>query len=63
MSISQLNKKVLSLEEARQILGISRSLIYKLAKNGEIPVLKLGSRVLIRVETVERILTEPPSER
>lgn len=39
--------QTLTITKAAEILGISRGLAYKLAKDGELPVLKLGNRMVI----------------
>ena len=35
--------------EAANALGVSRTTIYKLAKDGSLPTIKLGSRVLVPI--------------
>lgn len=40
-------KPALSVPEAAQVLGISRSLAFKLANSGEIPARRLGAKRLI----------------
>ena len=47
---------VLSVPEAASLLGISRRLAYELAARGELPVLRLGGRVLILRRPLERLL-------
>ena len=47
---------VLSVPEAAGLLGISRRLAYELAARGELPVLRLGGRVLILRRPLERLL-------
>ena len=37
----------LSVEEAAQLLGISRALAYELVASGEIPSLRLGRRIVV----------------
>ena len=37
----------LSVEQAAQMLGISRGLGYELARTGRIPVLRLGKRLVV----------------
>lgn len=37
----------LSVEEAAQVLGISRAHAYELAQQGEIPTLRLGRRIVV----------------
>lgn len=36
-----------SIDEAARIIGVSKSFMYKLARNNEVPVLKLGKRLVI----------------
>lgn len=36
-----------SIEEAAKLIGVSKSFMYKLARNREVPVLKLGKRLVI----------------
>lgn len=36
-----------SIEEAAKLIGVSKSFMYKLARNQEVPVLKLGKRLVI----------------
>lgn len=50
-------RKSYSLEEARQVLGISRSLVYKLAHNGTLPTVRLGERrLVVPVWAIDNIL-------
>ena len=37
----------LSVEEAAQLLGISRSLAYEAARDGALPVIRVGRRLLV----------------
>ncbi|WP_052665334.1 helix-turn-helix domain-containing protein [Nitriliruptor alkaliphilus] len=37
----------ISVEEAGQILGVSRRSAYRAAENGELPTLRLGRRLLV----------------
>jgi excisionase family DNA binding protein len=45
-----------SIKEAAQKLGISKGLAYEQAKQGKLPVLKLGKRLLIPKAAFERWL-------
>ncbi len=47
---------VISVPEAADMLGISRRLAYELAARDELPVLRLGGRVLILLRPLERLL-------
>lgn len=45
-----MEKLVYSIQEAADLLGISRSYAYELARNGTIPVLQLGKKRVIPKE-------------
>jgi len=49
----------LSVEEAAKLLGIGRNLAYDRVKTGEIPVLKIGRRLLVPRSALEKLLAEP----
>lgn len=52
-----IEKKTLSLPEFAKVMGISRSLAYILAKEGKLPVIKLGAkRVVVPKAAVEKML-------
>lgn len=38
---------VMSVEQAAKLLGISRNLAYEAARRGELPVIKVGRRLLV----------------
>ena len=38
-----------SVDEAAQVLGIGRGVAYKAARNGELPVLQFGARLVVPV--------------
>ncbi len=56
------DRAVLSVAEAAQVLGISRSHAYELVARGELPSLRLGRRVLIPSMALERIVAPKPGE-
>ncbi|MDP9441136.1 MAG: helix-turn-helix domain-containing protein [Actinomycetota bacterium] len=43
----------LSVEEAANVLGISRALAYELVRRGELPRLRLGRRVVVPRKALE----------
>ena len=45
-----------SIPETARMLGISRGLAYELARSGQIPVLRLGKRLLVPKIALERML-------
>lgn len=49
----------LSIPETARMLGISRGLAYELARSGQIPVLRLGKRLLVPKIALERLLSQP----
>ena len=48
----------LSVPEAAKILGISRGLAYELARSGQLPVVRLGRRLLVPKVALERMLAQ-----
>ena len=53
----------LTIKETATLLGIGRQLAYDKAKTGEIPVLKIGKRLLVPRQALERLLQEPSTVR
>jgi excisionase family DNA binding protein len=49
----------LTIEETAKLLGIGRQLAYDRAKTGEIPVIKVGRRLLVPRRALEKLLEEP----
>ena len=49
----------LTIEEAAKVLGIGRQLAYDRVKTGEIPVIKIGRRLLVPKKALEKLLEEP----
>ena len=49
-------KLTLTIREAADQLGISRNLAYRLAKEGELPVIKLGKRLLVSKSRLMNLL-------
>jgi excisionase family DNA binding protein len=45
-----------SLSEARQILGISRTSIYRLIERGDLAVVELGGRRLVEPEALRKLI-------
>jgi excisionase family DNA binding protein len=46
----------MTVEEASEALGISRSLAYELVRQGEIPSLRLGRRIVVPVRALENLV-------
>lgn len=48
-----------TVEQAARILGISRGLAYQMAREGRIPTLRFGKRIVVPRKAIERLLQEP----
>jgi len=48
-----------TVEETAKLLGIGRQLAYDRVKTGEIPVIKIGRRLLVPRAALEKLLVEP----
>jgi len=55
------DKLTLSVEETAKLLGIGRNLCYERVKTGEIPVIRIGRRLLVPRRALEKLLEEPKS--
>ena len=52
----EITKKNLSIDEAAKVYGLTKSWLYKKSMERSIPILKVGSRVLIPVADFEEWL-------
>ncbi|MDY6917516.1 MAG: helix-turn-helix domain-containing protein [Chloroflexota bacterium] len=50
--------RLMNTGEVAKYLRVSRSLIYRMAREGQIPALKVGRKWLFRKETIEQWLSE-----
>lgn len=55
-------KLTLTVEETATILGISRGLAYEMVRNGKLPALRLGKRLVIPRSALEHLLEEPAGQ-
>ncbi|MDZ4865697.1 MAG: helix-turn-helix domain-containing protein [Alphaproteobacteria bacterium] len=44
--------------DAATILGVSRSKAYEMARSGELPVIRMGRRLVVPMARLERLLGE-----
>jgi len=58
MVIADDDRLVLTIEEAGKLLGLGRSGTYEAAKRGDIPTLKIGSRILVPKVALLKLLEE-----
>jgi excisionase family DNA binding protein len=49
-------RATISIEEAGELLGISRGSAYQAARAGQLPTLKLGRRLLVPLRALEKLL-------
>ena len=53
-------RMVLSVTEAAEMLGISRSLAYDLVARGELPTRRFGGRIVVLLRPLQRLLDDKP---
>ena len=56
--MGEADRLTLSVEEAAHLLGISRGLAYELARSGQLPVVRLGRRLLVPKVSLELMLAQ-----
>ena len=56
MDVKETVARTMTVEEAGRQLGISRNTAYEAARQGQIPVIKIGRRMLVPCEQFERLL-------
>lgn len=49
-------KLTITVQEAAELLGISRGLAYEMARRGKLPALRFGKRLVIPREAIEHLL-------
>ena len=58
MVIADDDRLVLTIEEAGKLLGLGRSGTYEAARGGDIPTLRIGSRILVPKVALLKLLEE-----
>ena len=48
----------MNVPEAGKVLGISRATAYAMARSGQLPTIRLGKRILVPRQALERLLAE-----
>lgn len=56
MTIEPTERLTYSIEETAKLLGISKNSCYLAVKTGQVPSLKIGSRILIPKAALEKML-------
>ena len=52
----ELERLTLTVEEAGDLLGISRALAYEMARTGRLPTLRFGKRIVVPKKAIENML-------
>ncbi len=58
----QLNKRLFSVKEASEYLGISIHFLYKLSAQSKIPHVKIGKRLLFDIKRLEELIIQQSVE-
>ena len=53
-----MEKKTMTITEAAKVLGIGRNNAYAAARNGDIPTIKIGKRILVLTAPLKKMLGE-----
>lgn len=56
-------RQTATVEEAARILGIGRNSAYEAVRQGTIPVIRIGRRILVPLAALERLLDQPSDSR
>ena len=51
-----MERRTLSVLEASKLLGVSRATAYEAVRQGTIPAIRIGKRLLVPIEALERLL-------
>ena len=57
----QLERLTFTVEEAGELLGISRALAYEMARTGRLPTLRFGKRIVVPKKVIENLLERSAS--
>ena len=52
-----MDRATLTIEETAELLGVSRGSAYEAARSGQIPVLRVGRRLLVPRQALDQMLT------
>ncbi|WP_294210999.1 helix-turn-helix domain-containing protein [uncultured Sphingomonas sp.] len=56
------DRYTLSIKETRKALGLGRTTIYKLLAAGQLDRVKAGTRTLVTISSIERMLASAPTK-
>jgi excisionase family DNA binding protein len=52
----ELGRLTLTVEEAGELLGISRALAYEMSRTGRLPTVRCGNRIVVPKKAIETML-------
>jgi len=58
----ELEKQTLTINEAARVLGVGRNKAYEAASTGQIPIIRIGKRILVLREPLKRMLEGEPNK-
>ena len=58
VTVQEPQRRTVNIREAAKILGIGRDQAYMAARLGQLPVIRIGKRLLVSVPALERMLAE-----
>ena len=50
-----MEKLAYNIKEVAEVLGISKSLAYEMEKTGELPIIRLGGRILVPIKKLHQM--------
>lgn len=50
-----MEKLAYNMKEVAEVLGNSKSLAYEMAKKGELPIIRMGNRILVPIKRLEEM--------
>lgn len=59
--MQEVQRQTYSVEEAAKVLGISERHAYDMVREGKLPALRLGNRIVVPVHQLERLLEGQPA--
>jgi len=59
--MTQPERATYSVPEAARVLGVSRNTAYEAIKAGQIPALRIGRRIVVPRQEIDRLLSASPA--
>ena len=57
-AVTVTSPKLYTMDEAAQMLRVSRTLVYRMSKRGQLRVVKFGRRTLVEASEIDRVIRE-----